>query len=82
MPDVEERTLSGLTLRIERDLCAGTENCVRVAPEVFELGTDQVVTFRADAQDIEPERLVEACAVCPTGALFAFDASGRRLAPR
>ncbi len=82
MNDVEERTLSGLTIRIERGLCAGTENCVKVAPEVFELGDDQIVTFCADACDIERERLVEACAVCPTGALFAFGASGKQLAPR
>lgn len=82
MPDVEERMLSGLTIRIERDLCVATQNCIRVAPEVFELGTDQIVTFREDAADIEPDRLVEACAVCPTGALFAFAASGKRLVPR
>lgn len=82
MDDVEERTLSGLTIRIERGLCIATQNCIRVAPEVFELGSDQIVTFREDAEAIAPDRLVEACAVCPTGTLLAFDGDGRRLAPR
>lgn len=59
----------------------GTKNCIHVAPEVFELGYDQIVTFLEDAQDIERDRLIEACAVCPVGALLAFDETGKRLVP-
>lgn len=81
MDNTEERTLSGLTIRIERDLCVATQNCIRVAPEVFVLGDDQIVTFVEEPQDIERDRLIESCAVCPTGALFAFDGSGERLVP-
>lgn len=78
---IEERTLSGLTIQIDRTRCIGTGNCVAVAPEVFELGPDQIVTFRGDAQDIDPDRLVEACAVCPVDALFAYDEDGNQLVP-
>lgn len=82
MEEYEERQLSGLLIRIDRTLCVGTKNCVHVAPEVFELGYDQIVTFLDDAPDIERDRLIEACAVCPVGALLAFDESGTRLVPR
>lgn len=81
MEDNEERRLSGLTIRIERDLCAATQNCIRVAPEVFVLGDDHIVTFVAEPQDIEQDRLIEACAVCPTDALIALDESGEQLVP-
>lgn len=80
--EYEERRLSELTIRIDRALCVATQNCVHVAPEVFELGVDQIVMFREDAKDIEPDRLVEACLVCPTGALWAFSEDGQQLAPR
>ncbi len=77
----EERQISGHTIRIDRTLCIGTGNCVAVAPEVFVLGDDQIVTFVGGPEDIEPERLVEACAVCPVDALIAIDPDGKQLVP-
>jgi len=61
--------------------CMGSGNCVNVAPEVFKLGSDQIVTFRDDAHAVERERMVEACAVCPVDALFAHDEEGNQLVP-
>jgi len=81
MVDIEEHILSGLTIRIERDVCIGSKNCIHLAPEVFELGADQIVTFLDDAEDIEADRLVEACRVCPVDALVAFDESGEQIVP-
>lgn len=81
MNDFEERAISGLTVRIERDRCAATQNCIKVAPEVFELGDDQIVTFRSDARDIERDRLIEACVVCPTDVFRVLDESGRQIVP-
>lgn len=77
----EEQTFDGLCIRIDRTRCIGTANCVNVAPEVFKLGEDQIVTFCENAHAVERERMVEACAVCPVDALFAYDEDGNRLAP-
>ena len=41
------------------------------APEVFELDDERICTFKADINDIETERLIEACSVCPVDALTA-----------
>lgn len=71
MADTQERRISGLTMVIERDLCIGSGNCVKVAPEVFELDATGIVVFRDGAPDIERDRLVEACRVCPVDALAA-----------
>jgi ferredoxin len=69
--DTLERRLSGLRVQIDRTSCIGSGSCTRVAPEVFELDSSLLVTFRPDAPDIPSERLVEACGVCPVDALRA-----------
>lgn len=79
--DIEQQTISGLTIRIDRTRCIGTGNCVAMAPEVFELGSDQIVTFVDAPADIDRERLIEACAVCPVDALFAIDEDGNQVIP-
>ena len=74
MAETQERHISGLTILIERDLCIGSGNCIKLAPEVFELDATGIVTFRTrgdDAPDIDRERLAEACRVCPVDALIA-----------
>ncbi len=82
MDDIEERVVSGLTVRIERAVCIGSKNCIRLAPEVFELGMDQVVTFLDLAEDIERDRLTEACRQCPVDALLVFNEDGEQIVPR
>lgn len=81
MADFEEEKISGYRIRIDRTLCIGTGNCVAVAPEVFVLGPDAIVTFVEAPEDIDSERLLEACEVCPVDALLAFDAENRQVVP-
>jgi ferredoxin len=77
---VAERVIAGLTIRIDELLCVGFGDCVGVAPEVFVLNGDGTVDF-LDGQVVEPERLVEACRVCPVDALTVVDGSGKQLVP-
>lgn len=81
MEDHMERTISDVTVHIDRTLCIGSGNCVNLAPEVFELDENNLVTFREETPDIDPERLTEACALCPVDALMAFDEEGEQLVP-
>lgn len=69
MADLEERRIGGLTITIDRLTCIGSRNCVKIAPEVFQLDADGIVTFTESAPEIGRERLVEACLVCPVDAL-------------
>lgn len=76
------RRIGELTVTIERERCVAAETCIVIAPELFELDAEGFVTFRPGAPGtIDPERLLAACASCPTGALIVRDASGRRLVP-
>ena len=71
MADTQERRISGLTIVIERDLCIGSGNCVKLAPELFELDATGIVAFRDGSPDPGRERIIEACRVCPVDALAA-----------
>ena len=52
-----------------------------LAPELFELDATGIVTFRADAPDIDRDQLIEACDVCPVDALVVLDEDGNQIVP-
>lgn len=81
MTEYVDRPFARLTVRIDRERCIGSGNCVKVAPEVFELDDGGIVAFRPDARDIDGERLTEACQVCPVDALLVFDQTGKQIVP-
>ena len=60
------------TWRIELDegLCSGMGDCVRLAPEVIELGDDGLARLRAGTSD-DPA-VLDAVAACPMAALSAW----------
>lgn len=76
----EDRQVDGLTLRIDRRSCAAFKDCIGIAPEAFSLGDDDVVTF-LEPEQVNRERLIEACAVCPVNALIVLDEAGRQIVP-
>ncbi|HET6361740.1 MAG TPA: ferredoxin [Gemmatimonadota bacterium] len=78
---VVERRIAGLTVRIDRLLCVGFGDCIEAAPESFELDEEGVVVFRSEADAVERERIVRACAACPVDALTVLDEDGSQLAP-
>ena len=80
MSDVLERTVGNLTVRVDRTLCVGFGDCVQEAPEAFRLDEEEVVVFESPEQ-VERERLLRACEVCPVDALSVFDAGGNQLVP-
>ena len=81
MTDFEERKVGSLTVRIDRSTCIGTSNCAKVAPDLFVLDDERIITFREPAADVAADLAVEACRVCPVNALAAFDAGGHPVAP-
>jgi ferredoxin len=76
-----QRTISGLTIEIDEAMCIGSGNCVNVAPEIFVISEDNIVAFKDETPDIEQDRLVESCAVCPVDALIAKDDDGEQIVP-
>ncbi len=81
MSDTVERQFGELKVVIDRGVCIATDNCVVVAPEVFELDDDQICRFRQDTGNVDRDKLLEACGVCPVDALSVIDVSGKQLVP-
>jgi ferredoxin len=67
----------GVTVTIDPDLCIGSGDCNRVAPEAFELRDDLGVSVPLPgAGDIDAERLLRAALGCPTQAIRLVAADG------
>ena len=81
MSDFAEHRFGDLTIRVDRKSCIATENCIEIAPEVFEVDEEGIVAFNHDAANIDRLRLIESCEICPVGALSVFDADGKAIVP-
>jgi ferredoxin len=72
----------GVTVTIDPDLCIGSGDCNRVAPEAFELRDDLGVSVPLPAAaDTDVERLHRAAIACPTQAIRVVAADGTVLHP-
>jgi len=78
--DFEERTVGDLRIRIDRTLCVGFGDCVTEAPEAFVLDESGVAVF-VKPEDVDRERLLRACDVCPVDAITVWDGAGSQLVP-
>ncbi len=81
MPETEERTIAGLRVQIDRDLCVGFGDCVSEASEAFDLDEENVVIFGSAPDSVEREKLLRACEVCPVDALTVWDTDGKQIVP-
>jgi ferredoxin len=81
MSTEHERKIRDWTIRIDRTLCVGFGDCMDVAPDVFEFDHEGICAFRADAAEIEPDRLVQACDICPVDALTLLNGDGEQVVP-
>ncbi|OGU27205.1 MAG: hypothetical protein A2057_06990 [Ignavibacteria bacterium GWA2_35_9] len=81
MDDFPEREISGLNIKIDRTMCIGSANCIKVAPDVFELDNERICSFKEKTPGVEKEILVESCSVCPVKALYVIDKEGNQIIP-
>ena len=78
--DFLERTVGTLRVRIDRTLCVGFGECVAEAPEAFSLDGQDIVVFVSPEQ-VDRERLIRACDLCPVDALTVWDETGKQVVP-
>lgn len=76
----DERTVHGLRIRIDRDLCVGFGDCVGEAPEAFKLDEAGIVVF-VNPEAVDRDTLTRASDLCPVDAITVWDATGAQLAP-
>jgi ferredoxin len=78
--DIEERTIGGLVVRIDRLLCVGFADCIDEAPDALVLDGDGIATFTPAADGLTRERVLAACKSCPVDAITVSE-NGVQIAP-
>ena len=58
-----------MRITVDRDLCIGSGNCVRMAPEIFDQDDDGLVTLLVTDAGAAFARVRQASAICPVGAV-------------
>ncbi|MGH7542021.1 MAG: ferredoxin [Gemmatimonadota bacterium] len=74
------RTVHGLRIEIDPDLCVGFGDCMAEAPEAFDLDESAVAFFTAP-ETVARWKLLDACAACPVDAITVYDENGERIIP-
>ena len=59
-------------IKIDRSLCTGYAECVGIAPEVFQLGRDNV-SIVVDPEGADDETILDAARACPVDAITLTD---------
>jgi ferredoxin len=59
-------------IRIDRLLCTGYGECVGIAPEVFDLGADNI-SIVLDPEGADDETILDAARACPVDAITLTD---------
>jgi ferredoxin len=77
---LDVRMVHGMRIVIDRDQCVGFGDCVKEAPEGFELDQETVAVFVAP-ETVERDRLLRACDACPVDAITVYDESGTQIVP-
>jgi ferredoxin len=65
--------MSTIKVHVDLDLCASHGECVFAAPDVFELGDDDILTWQDEVDESHRAELEEAVNVCPMMAIRIED---------
>lgn len=74
------RKVGDLTVTVDRLLCVGFGDCIEEAPEAFEFD-DEGIAILTNPAEVERERLLHACEICPVDAITIVDEDGRQIVP-
>ena len=67
-------------VKVDRMLCIGTADCVKIAPNTFELDDEAKSVVKKQNGDAD-EKILEAAKVCPVLAIIAEDEEGNQVFP-
>jgi ferredoxin len=81
MKNISERKIGDFLVRIEKDNCIASKNCINVAPELFELDENRICEFVEKQNNISKDKIIESCSVCPVNVLYVFDKDGKQIIP-
>ena len=74
--------VKNLIIKIDRDLCIGTSQCVDVAVKTFTLDNEGVSTILNTAEQEEERLIIEAAQGCPMNAIIIIYKDGKPIYPK
>ena len=68
-------------IEVDRELCIGAASCIPIAPDVFELDSENkaVVKPGTSGWRNSDEEIILAAKSCPTRAIFLYDENGNEI---
>lgn len=69
-----------MRVRVDRERCIGSENCVANAPSVFRVDSEGKAVL-LDVDSVDEETLWLVAEICPTEAIVIEDDEGNHLYP-
>ena len=69
-----------LTVKVDRNLCIGTGDCVVIAVNTFVLDEESKSTVKTQGADSD-EALMKAAKTCPVSAIIVTNESGQQVFP-
>ncbi len=70
---MDTRGGSRVRVEVDMDLCQSHGECAFAAPEVFELGDDDVLKWVENPDESQRENVEQAVLVCPVAAITLSD---------
>ena len=70
-----------MKIEVKRDLCIGAANCIAVAPDAFELDSENKAVLRKEWEKTAGDILLESAKSCPTQAIFVYDDENKQIFP-
>ena len=74
--------VKNLIIKVNRDLCIGTTQCVDVAAKTFALDVEGISSILNTAEEEEEKLIIEAAQGCPMNAIFITDKDGKPIYPK
>lgn len=68
------------SIKVDRELCIGAQTCVALAPEVFEMDSENKAVVK-NPKGADDETILMAARSCPTLAIFIYDEKGKQIFP-
>ncbi|MEK7130388.1 MAG: ferredoxin [Patescibacteria group bacterium] len=70
-----------MKIEVKRDLCIGAANCIAVAPDAFELDSENKAVLKKEWEKVAGDILLESAKSCPTQAIFVYDDENKQIFP-
>jgi ferredoxin len=66
---------------VDREACIGAVTCVVVAPDAFEMDSEDIAVVKHGAEKLDDAQLLMAAQACPVQAIILYDKDGKQIFP-